>query len=131
MESGLRAVLYVSELSGQDVGSVGSILATARRNNAVYGQTGVLVFDGERFCQYVEGETSKVRALLRNLLADNRHENVQILADLPISKRAFQQFRTGYSDVEDMNALKEMTTHFSGDAVRRFLEMVESCDIEE
>ena len=54
MESGLRALLYVSQLAeGLDARAVAQVLAVARLNNAVHGETGVLVFDGEQFCQYV------------------------------------------------------------------------------
>ena len=131
MESGLRALLYVSQLAeGLDARAVAQVLAVARLNNALHGETGVLVFDGEQFCQYVEGETPRIRALLRNLLADPRHENMRILADLPIGARHFQTFRMGYVTVDDVDVLHGLANAQAGEAVARFQQLVASFDVE-
>ncbi|MBP8277168.1 MAG: BLUF domain-containing protein [Propionivibrio sp.] len=115
----------------QDARCVAPILGTARSRNAIHHATGVLVFDGERFGQYVEGEASNIRVLLSNLLRDQRHANILILADLPIAKRAFERFRMGYTDMDDVEILKNLTLTASKDAMSRFLTLVKTCDVVE
>ena len=52
----LRYLIYTSELSDPGgAATVPFVIRTARVNNAVRGITGALIFDGERFCQYIEG----------------------------------------------------------------------------
>lgn len=132
MDKGLRGLLYVSELAeGLDARCVATILETARSQNAIYHETGVLVFDGERFGQYVEGEASCIRVLLSNLLRDQRHANILILADLPIAKRAFDNFRMGYTDMEDVEILKNLTLSTSQEAMDGFISLVKTCDVME
>lgn len=131
MQASLGAILYVSELAdGHDASCVGSILSTARALNALHGETGVLVFDGERFCQYVEGDISKLQTLRTNLLHDQRHKNFIVLADVPIEQRAFDQFRMGYTDMEDVDALGAIAATRGHEAVASFLALASRCDVQ-
>ena len=131
MTTGLSALLYVSRLAdGLDARAIGPVLAVARSNNAVYGETGVLVFDGEWFCQYVEGDSAHVHALRRKLLADQRHQEMCILAEQATPVRAFQNFRMGYVSVDDVGILQGLKSLRGNESVLRFEKMVASFDIQ-
>ncbi|WP_418317307.1 BLUF domain-containing protein [Piscinibacter sakaiensis] len=73
-------LLYISALA-PDVGAevVAPITRSARRNNLRDGVTGLLVFDGALFLQWVEGPTPAIEALLGRLRADRRHGKLDIL----------------------------------------------------
>lgn len=51
----IRAVAYVSEAPDTDLRKVDQIVADAAAFNLQAGVTGVLLFDGTRFLQYIEG----------------------------------------------------------------------------
>ncbi|MCW5259244.1 BLUF domain-containing protein [Verminephrobacter eiseniae] len=71
----LSQFVYYSTLAdGYDATCVGAIIKTARAFNASNGITGVLLFDGERFCQYIEGNPVAVNALVDRIRQDPRHK---------------------------------------------------------
>jgi hypothetical protein len=71
---GLYEILYTSELAPEvSVTAIADIVRRARLRNAAHGITGVLVFDGGRFCQYVEGPPSAVHELAQRIAHDGRH----------------------------------------------------------
>lgn len=70
----LHEILYCSLLApDQPTEIVGQIVSRARARNATEGITGLLVFDGMRFCQHFEGPRRQVLGLLNRLEADPRH----------------------------------------------------------
>ncbi|QNP48690.1 BLUF domain-containing protein [Diaphorobacter aerolatus] len=86
----------------------------ARELNAIRGITGLLVFDGESFAQYVEGARQSIEALRLALMADRRHTDLRQLAYLhDIKERAFESWSLGYTDVDagglDIDAINQLT----------------------
>ena len=78
----LHQILYRSLLAPDHTpGVVGRIVGAARQRNASEGITGLLVFDGLRFCQHLEGPPDPVQRLMRRLQADRRHTDVRGLLD--------------------------------------------------
>ena len=70
----LYEVLYTSELEPSvRVSAIAGIVRRARAWNSAHDITGVLVFDGGRFCQYLEGPADEVHALALRISADARH----------------------------------------------------------
>ena len=66
--SAVHEILYCSVLApDQPIGIVGRIVSQARARNAQHRITGLLVFDGLRFCQHVEGSHDDVVALMRRM----------------------------------------------------------------
>lgn len=125
----LRQLLYISCLSekhGLEV--VARILHTARANNAIHGETGVWLFDSERFCQLWEGTESAIEPLLRHLLDDDRHCDVRVLADQPITERRYEQSRMGCADIFDLDALAAFAEQGSWQALDLFHGLVSQAD---
>lgn len=70
----LYEVLYTSELEPSvQVSVIADIVRRARSWNAAHQVTGLLVFDGGRFCQYLEGAADVVHMLALRISADPRH----------------------------------------------------------
>jgi len=107
----LYEVLYVSTLSvDQPLTVVHAIAARARIHNRERGITGLLVFDGARFCQQLEGPEAAVRTLMQHIREDPRHIYVEVLHDAPLAQRRFQQFSLGFCTIDEGTALDHLET---------------------
>ena len=105
----LYEVLYVSTLAPLHPPTVvAEIAARARHVNAELDVTGLLIFDGQRFCQQLEGPQKSVLKLIERIRNDPRHMNVEVLHHGPLAGRRFQQFTLAFSTVEDVDALARM-----------------------
>lgn len=86
----LKSVAYTSrarlDLSDQDLDDIHRV---ARHLNALDGITGLLVFDGVRFLQIVEGAEDAVDHLVRRLLTDQRHTSLEIRDEHSLESRSF------------------------------------------
>lgn len=105
----LYEVLYVSTLAPeQSLSVVAEVAGRARQTNAELGVTGLLIFDGQRFCQQLEGPQKAVLKLIERIRNDPRHVNVEVLHHGPLAGRRFQQFTLAFSTVEDWDALARL-----------------------
>jgi hypothetical protein len=78
----LYNVVYCSRATADvDDAAVERILETARKHNPVHGITGLLVFGGGIFFQWLEGPRDNVTQLMTNLRADPRHRDVVALTE--------------------------------------------------
>lgn len=91
--SQLRSLTYVSTASTPmpqvDFTQLG---LEAGRLNALDGITGLLVFNGDRFCQTVEGAPEAIDNLMSRLRGDPRHEDIEIVEDVSIDARRFRSW---------------------------------------
>lgn len=103
----LHRFLYISRLSsGSPPHTVSQILRQSRERNRARAIGGALVFDGERFCQLLEGEPAAVVQLAARITADPRHQDVQVLADeAAATPRLFVQWQSGYGDPDVLDAV--------------------------
>ena len=69
--------------------AIDEILAASRRKNAAAGVTGLLLYDGYRFLQALEGEAAAVTKVYEHIKADPRHRAIVLLSSREISERAF------------------------------------------
>lgn len=130
MSNELSEFLYCSQLAPHlPIEVVGQIVGRARVRNAKDGITGLLVFDGLRFCQHVEGLRDPVRALMQRLEADPRHVEFKMLFESPLARRRYLRFDVGMAEVEDREALAEMQSLSGAAAVERFLALRPNFDI--
>ena len=128
----LARLLYVSDLSpGTRATEVSRIVGASRRRNAGDGITGLLVFDGDRFCQYVEGPPAAVAALSDRLDQDVRHTRMEVLLEGPFAgPRRFSDWRLGYVDVVDADELGAMRGLSGDEAMRAFERLLPRLDVE-
>lgn len=105
MSSALQHSLFVSRLApGLDAASVPSILEVSRLRNPGLGITGVLVFDGEHFAQWLEGPPAQVLALAARIEADRRHVEMRLLHTgiRAAAERLAEDWRAGYADAGEL-----------------------------
>ena len=93
----LVELIYTSLSRAQNENEdVRDILASSERNNATNSVTGLLLFDGGRYIQILEGEREKVETLFGIISEDARHHNLELLHKGDIASRSFQTWRMAY-----------------------------------
>lgn len=75
-----------------------AILTTSQRNNRRVGVTGMLMFDGLRFLQALEGDEAAVRTTFERIRADDRHRGVAVLSERRIEAREFGTWDMAFED---------------------------------
>ncbi len=127
----LHEVLYVSTLAPDSpVKVVSQIAVKARAANEAAGVTGLLVFDGMRFCQQIEGPRKQVLALIERIRQDPRHVNVEILHHGSLAERRFRRFSLGYVTVDDVDVLARIEDAGPEQAMAQFLALIPSVDLD-
>ena len=126
----LHEFLYCSLLApGQSTEVVGRIVTLARTRNAQEEITGLLVFDGMRFCQHVEGPRRNVLRLLDRLESDPRHIGMQVVYEGGLAQRRFRHFELGLAEVEDSEDIVLIGQLDGAEALTRFLALRPRWDI--
>lgn len=77
------------------------ILAACQRNNSDKYITGVLLYSGTHFVQYLEGDYRKIVSLYDNIKEDDRHKNVVMITSSPIKERSFPSWQMGAKKFDD------------------------------
>lgn len=127
----LHEVLYVSTLSPEaPVKVISQIAAKARIANQEAGITGLLIFDGMRFCQQIEGPRKAILALIERIRQDPRHVNIEILHHAPLEQRRFRRFSLGYATTDDADVLARMENAGPEQAMAQFLALLPSIDLD-
>lgn len=125
-------ILYVSQLAPTRKPScVSEVVATSRIANSTRGLTGALIFDGEYFCQLIEGAEADVQGLMQRIAADPRHINVTLLfASQVRGSRLTRSWRSGYCESQLLSAFAQAGGP-RGDAARAaFMSVLASADME-
>lgn len=131
ISTSLYEILYVSTLAPEaPLSVVGDIAARARLANAERDITGLLIFDGMRFCQQFEGGQKQVLALLERIRQDSRHINLQVLHHGELAARRFRRFSLGYCLVEDDDVLERMERLDGRAALDVFVGLLSSLDLD-
>lgn len=122
--SDLYELIYVSALANDaHPGCVSDIIRTSRANNSWREITGVLIFDGARFCQYLEGLPSEVLALAERIKTDPRHVEFSIKhhGALSADARRFPGWSMAYA-LDDSGETLEQFLSTQGQASTLLLE---------
>ncbi len=103
----LYSVLYCSHASPtMDEAGMAEIIETSRRNNPACGITGLLVYGGGMFLQWLEGPREPVTALMATLAADPRHDAiVRLYAIEGVRERLFPDWDMEQVEPEDIREL--------------------------
>lgn len=126
----VHEILYCSVLSpDQSASIVGRIVSQARARNAQDRITGLLVFDGIRFCQHVEGSRDDVVELMRRIARDPRHQDVRVVYEGSRAERRYQRFDLGFAQSEDADDMAGIHDLEGRAALDRFLLLRSGFDI--
>lgn len=125
--SQLFEILYVSTFSlALPTESVRQIAINSRVSNIERGVTGILIFDGLQFCQFLEGPKDVVCSLLAWIARDKRHNKLKVLCQGTVSKRKFGDFSMGLATLgDDEEFLQELTQMKGRSAMKKFMSGVE------
>ena len=132
-ESLLFNLVYCSKASeGVENADVDTIIATSRRRNPVLGITGVLVFGGGVFFQWIEGPKAEVMGLVKLIEADPRHELFVILStDEEVRERIFPTWDmelVGAENIQEVlqDSMETAQVQKSVDALQLLLDMLQT-----
>jgi len=130
MPEKLQCFLYHSELvPAASVVNVQDIVREARNFNKAHQITGMLMFDGLRFVQYIEGAPDKVQLLISKLSSDSRHTNITHQHSLlRTGDRLFGNWSMGYVLLEGDDHLGAITPLRGDLAVKKLEEMLPELD---
>jgi Sensors of blue-light using FAD len=125
-------MLYTSRLAaGRDFGVVKQIVDVARERNPASGISGALLFDGEHFCQLLEGPEDPVRALMARIERDERHVDVRILHDAPSPNgRLMARWQSGYSEACELEVFNGPGAPQGAPALGAFASLLRAADLE-
>ncbi|MET1111040.1 MAG: BLUF domain-containing protein [Allosphingosinicella sp.] len=86
----LKTLTYTSrarlDLADDDLGTIHQ---TARHLNALDGISGLLLFDGSRFLQIIEGAEDAIDNLVERLRMDPRHSAFEVRDERYVDRRSF------------------------------------------
>ena len=106
----MHMIAYTSHYSG-DINEIEKVLAdivdTAKENNPKHGITGVLFFDRDRFVQVIEGEKPELDELLSHIKADPRHDEIDVIFDVPTQKQEFADWNMDGFEIGGTSKLDE------------------------
>lgn len=127
----LYEVMYVSTMAPDlPLSVVGEIAAHARLSNAALDITGVLIFDGARFCQQIEGYQKDVVALMELIYQDSRHCNVEMFHHGPLAERRFGHFSMAFSNTDDVAVLEKLEKLEGQPGVDALMALVEALPLQ-
>lgn len=79
------------------------LLRKSRENNTRDGITGVLLYKGGNFIQYLEGPGSAVLSLHQRIAHDPRHKGMMTLLSGDLAERHFANWSMGFSNLDRLN----------------------------
>lgn len=127
----LYEVLYLSVLAPDaPITAVSDIVGRARPDNLLRGVTGVLVFDGLRFCHALEGPQLDVLTLMEKIREDRRHSDIRVLHHGMLGQRRFRRFQLGYTPADQPEALLRMADLEGPAAMEALLALMPVLDLE-
>ena len=124
-------MLYVSTMApSAPVAVVSTIAMRSRVSNALRCITGMLIFDGIRFCQYLEGGKDDLIALFERISNDSRHAAVTLIHHGPLQERRFKKFSLAFASGDDFEALSRLEALKGPCGVTAFSELLPTLDKE-
>jgi len=133
----LYNMVYCSRVAaGVDKEAVDRIIAVAHRLNPVKGITGLLVFGGGIFFQWLEGPREHVKQLMINISRDARHSSIIPLGESEeVRERLFPDWAMELVATDDIRVVLEDALSTAEDAknvqaLRELLQRLENGQID-
>ena len=117
-DSNLESIVYVSSaVRLLTFDEIGHLLKRARERNMEYGVTGVLLYDGGNFMQYIEGPKNNLDVIYKIIEDDKQHTGIILLSREALEKRQFADWSMGFQT-------KEVEGYAGSPSDRRLIEMM-------
>lgn len=102
---------YISTATpGLQSGAIETILGQSRTNNRRHDVTGLLLFDGKRFLQVLEGDQSVIETIYAQIRSDPRHRAPVQLSAATKDRRCFGGWAMAYHAVDKVRP-EELAAH--------------------
>ena len=109
-------LIYMSHFNGSaNPNDIQDILAISRKNNEEWGITGALCYDPNYFLQCLEGPRNHVNSLYKQILFDERHQEVTLLEYCDIHARKFEKWSMAYARIDELT--ESIILKYSGSKV--------------
>ena len=127
----IQRFVYISRLApDRPLDAVSLILRQSRASNRSLGISGALVFDGERFCQLIEGTPEAVHDLAGRIERDPRHCSFRVLHDAAAATpRLCARWQAGYCENEALDPLDRRDRIDPEQALAAFIQLLPGCDL--
>src|ERR1700748_2711553 len=100
--SGIFKLVYVSSaVNPFSDEELEALLKKSRHNNEARGITGLLLYKGGNFMQFLEGPKEAVVDSMTRIKGDKRHRGVIVLLQEDSSKRDFAEWSMGFKKIGD------------------------------
>ncbi len=104
--SSIFQIIYISSATGAVTNEdCRTIVRRAGINNARADVTGLLLFNGRRFLQALEGPQAAVESIFARIKEDERHRAIVLLQAREVADRQFGRWAMAYDDPADGNAV--------------------------
>ena len=88
----LTQIIYSSRPFGFTAGVLDDILTVSRARNSRDGITGTLICRADIYLQLIEGPDAAIAATYARIAADDRHLEINVLVEGPVTSRLFPQW---------------------------------------
>lgn len=102
-------LIYISTSRGVDRVGLDAILAASRRNNGRDEITGLLLFNGKRFLQALEGPQQLVETAYQRIRIDPRHRAPVILSAKHVEERQFGHWSMAFEQAPTTGVRRSLT----------------------
>jgi hypothetical protein len=97
----MRIIIYISRakqnFTSSDLADLRDLADARNRSEDI---TGLLLFDGTRFIQALEGDAAAVQAVMNRIAKDSRHDNISYFKPITTDCRQFKSWATEYQNSE-------------------------------
>lgn len=123
---------YISTLApGCDHSVFSAVCRTSRARNAERGIAGVLLFDGQRFCQWLYGDKTAVTRLMSEIALDPRHTDLSIRLETSLPALQFEpHWHAGFVDADALDAFAALSGHGDEALIEGLAKLVSQADLE-
>ncbi len=125
-------IVYTSQLApGEDYTAYGRICRVARQRNGSLAVSGVLLFDGQRFCQWLHGEPDATARLMLSIARDKRHAAVQVRLQAMLPSDAIAPgWRAGFVDGDTLEQFMQQPATGTDQVLAALGRLLAAADIE-
>lgn len=122
--TGLESLVYVSSaVRLLDPEEIQYLLERARQRNREYDVTGVLLYTGGNFMQYIEGPKDNLDVIYKIIQEDEQHTGIILISREPIERRQFGEWSMAYHT-------KDVEGYAGSDEDRKLIEEKLDLDVE-
>jgi Sensors of blue-light using FAD len=112
-----RQITYISTAKAPVLSSLlADIERSAQRNNARTELSGLLLFDGVRFLQVLEGTAERIAPTLAIIQTDPRHFGMVVLRDCTVETRGFPGWAMLCRDMSGKENISDLVGKYLADA---------------